>query len=122
MSLKLLFSDFICVLWQELFQDDIMWLRDTGVLNKMKNDVLNLHSIPAEPLPRVWKDKPLNLTQLGITMILFVCGVASSLVVFFYEVRQTNKHKTATSQSKSLESGEDGQRRALMPKFAWLVV
>ena len=99
-----------------------MWIRDTGVLKKMKNDGLNIHNIPAEPLPRFWKDKPLNLTQLGITMILFVCGVASSLVVFFYEVRQTNKHKTATSQSKSLERGENGQHRTSMPKFAWLVV
>ena len=99
-----------------------MWLRDTGVLNKIKNDVLYLQRIPAEPLPRVWKDKPLNLTQLGITMIIFVCGMVSSLVVFCYEIRQRNKHKTATSQSKSLERGEDGEHRAPMPKFAWLVV
>ena len=122
MSFKLLFTDFICVLWQELFQDDIMWLRDTGVLNKMKNDVLNLNRIPAEPLPRVWKDKPLNFTQLGITMILFVCGVVYSLVIFFYEFGQIPKHKTRQFKSKSLERGENGQHRASMPKLAWLVV
>ena len=80
-----------------------MWLRDTGVLNKMKNDVLNIQTIPAEPLPRVRKDKPLNLDQLGITMILSVCGAVSSLVVFFYEVRQTNKDNTGSLQSKSLD-------------------
>ena len=94
-----------------------MWLRDTGVLNKMKNDVLNLNTISTEPLPRVWKDKPLNLTQLGITMILFVCGVVYSLVIFFYEFGQIPKHKTRQFKSKSLERGEP---RAPMPKVAWL--
>ena len=65
-----------------------MWLRDTGVLVKMKYDVLK-PAIP-RPLPKFWKDEPLNLYQLGIMMIVFVVGIFSSILVFFVELRCTN--------------------------------
>ena len=64
-----------------------MWLRETGVLTKMKYDVLK-QAIP-NPLPKVWKDQPLNLYQLEIIMIVFGVGISSSLLAFFYELRKT---------------------------------
>ena len=66
-----------------------MWMRDTGVLNKMKYDALNPPA--AVPLPKVWKDEALNLSQLGIIMIIFVVGVFSSIFAFLLELRKTIK-------------------------------
>ena len=65
-----------------------MWLRDTGVLIKMKYDVLK-QAIPI-PFPRVWKDQPLNLYQLEIIMIVFGVGIFSSILAFLYELRKTD--------------------------------
>ena len=71
-----------------------MWLRDTGVLNKMKYDLLNLQAMTTTTLPKVWKDKPLNLLQLGIILIVLVIGIVLSILVFLFEVKQVNRNKT----------------------------
>ena len=71
-------------------------MRDTGVLNKMKYDALN--PPVAVPLPKVWKDEPLNLSQLGIIMMVFVGGVLSSIIAFVLELRKTILHKFNRSQ------------------------
>ena len=73
---------------QDLFQNDIMWLRDTGVLDKMKNDMMET-DMP-DPIPKVWKDKPLNLFQLGIIMIICLFGVIASIVVFMWELYRSS--------------------------------
>ena len=79
-----------------MLENDTMWLRDTGVLNKIKDDGL-IRPIPI-PLPKVWKDEPLNLYQLGIIMIVFVFGMVSSICVFLFEVvRKSNKTKKIAS-------------------------
>ena len=86
-----------------------MWLRDTGVLVKMKYDALK-QAIPI-PLPKVWKDKPLNLYQLGIIMIVFCVGTFSSILVFFFELRKTTPNKSGSNQSKSSKgNGNVGSR------------
>ena len=74
----------ICMTLQGLFQNDVMWLRDTGILDKMKYDMLKTEM--SDPLPKVWKDKPLNLYQLGIIMIITLLGVTSSIMVFIWEL------------------------------------
>ena len=65
------------------FQNAIMWLKDTGILNKLKYDVMN-PPIPI-PDPVVRDKKPLILRQLGITMIIIAAGLFIALMVFFGE-------------------------------------
>ena len=82
-----------------------MWLQDTGVLDKIKYDGLN-HAIPI-PQPKVWKDEPLNLYNLGIIMILFVFGIASSTLVFLFELGK-NKIKSGSNKPKSSKGRTGG--------------
>ena len=91
-----------------------MWLRDTGVLNKIRYDGL-IQPIPI-PLPKVWKDEPLNLYQLGVIMIVFVFGMVSSICVFLFEVRKGKKTKKIASnepheQHRGTKLIEEGQER-----------
>ena len=79
-----------------------MWLRDCGILEKIKYDWQKQEVII--PLPKVWKDEPLNFYMLGIIMIVQLFGTIVSIFVFFFE----HKNKTRSSQSKSEEQEEEG--------------
>ena len=86
-----------------------MWLRDTGVLEKMKYDVQRKAILI--PLPKVWKDQPLGLHQLGIIMIVFGVGAISSTLVFFIELRKKIR-QSASSGTQSIErSMEDAVKK-----------
>ena len=85
---------------QGLFQNDIIWLRDTGVLEKMKYDMLKTEM--PDPLPKVWKDKPLNLFQLGIIMIICLFGVTASIVVFMWEFSRSSGKKMEIQSPRTL--------------------
>ena len=61
-----------------------MWLRDTGILNKLKYDVMN-PPMPIPP-PKVRHNQPLILGQLGITMISIAVGLFISTLVFLGEL------------------------------------
>ena len=67
----------------------IMWLRDTGVLEKIKYDVMNA-PIPI-PDPKVMYNQPLIIRQLGIIMIVLVVGLFISTLVFFVELIKKQK-------------------------------
>ena len=60
-----------------------MWLRDTGILDKIKNDVMN----PPFPIPdpKVRYKKPLILRQLGIIMITLIVGLFIATIAFLVE-------------------------------------
>ena len=61
-----------------------MWLRDTGILDKVKYDIMNP---PIQiPDPTVRHNQPLILRQLGIIMIILVVGLAIGAIVFFVEL------------------------------------
>ena len=60
-----------------------MWLKDTGILNKLKDDVIN-RPMPI-PLPKLRHNQPLILRQLGITVIILAIGLFISLLVFLGE-------------------------------------
>ena len=66
-----------------------MWLRDTGILDKLKNDVMNL-PIPV-PNPTVRHNQPLILRQLGIIMIILGVGLSIGTVVFLVELPKKPK-------------------------------
>ena len=61
-----------------------MWLRDTGILERIKYDVFR----PGiqTPDPRVRHNQPLILRQLGIIMIVLVVGLFIATIVFFLEL------------------------------------
>ena len=73
-----------------------MWLRDTGVLNKLRNDVLN-PAIPI-PYPKVRHNEPLNNWQLGIIMIIYLVGMLISIMAFVGEILNA-KEKQPKSES-----------------------
>ena len=79
---------------QALFQNVTMWLRDTGVLNKLRYDVLK----PVFPIPdpKVRHDQPLNNWQLGIIMIISLVGSVISILTFMVELLNAKKTKSLT--------------------------
>ena len=70
-----------------------MWLKDTGILDKIKLDVMN-SPIPI-PDPTVRHKQPLILRQLGIIMIVLVVGLAIGTLVFFIELCKRPKSRKA---------------------------
>ena len=68
-----------------------MWLKDTGLLTKLKNDAINLPK--AIPLPRVRHNQPLILRQLAITIIILAIGLIIAILAFLTEL-WSNRRKT----------------------------
>ena len=66
-----------------------MWLRDTGILERVKYDVMK--PVSPSPDPIVRHHQPLILRQLGIIMIILVVGLFIATLVFLVELRR--KHK-----------------------------
>ena len=73
------------------FQNTILWLKDTGILKKLKDDAMN----PPMPIqrPKVRHNQPLILRQLGITMIILVVGLLIAVLAFVGEL-WSNRRKT----------------------------
>ena len=84
-----------------------MWLRDTGILDKLKYNVMN-PPIP-KPDPTVRHKQPLILRQLAIIMIIVVVGLAIGTIVFFVEIcirsnsRQSPKSTDGTELKERVE-------------------
>ena len=81
-----------------------MWLRDTGVLDKVKYDVLNPPI--AIPDPTVRHKQPLILRQLGIVMIILVVGLAIGTLVFLIELSKRPKPRNAPKSAEKIEQSE----------------
>ena len=73
-----------------------MWLRDTGILEKIKYDVMNA-PIPI-PDPQVMYNQPLILRQLGIIMIVLVVGLFISTLVFFVELFKKQERRNSEAR------------------------
>ena len=88
---------YICFVWppQPSFQKAILWLKDTGILSKLKDDVMNPPT--PIPLPKVRHNQPLILRQLGITMIILALGLFIATLVFLREIT-ASKIRGGTSQ------------------------
>ena len=61
-------------------------LQSTGILNKLRDDVMQAR--PEVPLPRYRVNQPLNLTQLVGSMVIIVVGLLLSIIVFLCEIVQ----------------------------------
>ena len=60
-----------------------MWLRDTGVLNRLMYDIVP--SLNVVPAPALSGKMPITIEQMVIIMILYIIGIALSLVTFLFE-------------------------------------
>ena len=82
---------------QALFQNATMWLRDTGVLNKLRSDVLK----PVFPIPdpKLRHNQPLNNWQLGIVMIISLVGSLVSILTFMLELLKAKRTKSLTEMA-----------------------
>ena len=80
---------------QSILQNATMWLLDTGVLNKLNNDIFP----PLIPVPNLkFKHKePLVMEQLGITMILLLIGIFISILAFCCELLHHKKKRHGCS-------------------------
>ena len=78
-----------------------MWLRDTGVLERIKNGVKR----PPERIidPKVRRNQPLILRQLGIIMIVQVIGLLIGTVIFLIEVVKKAKEKSVSKADDGME-------------------
>ena len=78
-----------------------MWLRDTGILEKVKKYVMNPpRHIPA---PRVRFNQPLILRQFGIIMIIMIVGLFISITVFLVELLKTSNSVDAPRAGVGIE-------------------
>ena len=66
-----------------------MWLKDTGILERVKYDVLK-PGIEI-PDPKVRRHQPLILRQLAIIMIVLVIGLFLSTIGFLVELSRRQK-------------------------------
>ena len=69
-----------------------MWLRDTGALERIKIGVMRPPQVILDP--KVRRDQPLDLIQLGIIMIVQVVGLLIGTVIFLIEVVKKAKEKS----------------------------
>ena len=76
-----------------------MWLRDTGVLTKLRYDALNPPFFI--PDPKVRHNQPLNNRQLGIIMIIYLVGLLISILAFIGELLKVSEVKP--NPEKALE-------------------
>ena len=61
-----------------------MWLKDTGILERVKYEAWNP---PTKiPDPTVRHNQPLILRQLGIIMIVLIVGLFTGSIVFLVEL------------------------------------
>ena len=81
-----------------------MWLRDTGILERIKYDVFR----PGiqTPDPRVRRNKPLILKQLGIVLIVLVVGLFIATIVFLLELTKKPMLNNVSKEGEGIELTE----------------
>ena len=88
-----------------------MWLKDTGILKKLKDDAMN----PPIPIlrPKVRHNQPLILRQLGITMVILVAGLIIAIFAFVGELWSNRRKTEAVDHFEMSErrTGEGGLRK-----------
>ena len=70
--------------FQRLFHDTVYMLQSTGLMNKIRDDVMQARQ--EVKLPRYRVNQPLNLTQLAGSMGIIVIGLLVSIIVFLCEL------------------------------------
>ena len=68
---------------QVLFQNTMVQLRDSGILNKLYEDALNAPGVM--PYPKVRINQPLNISQLGTAFMVVAGGLVLGILAFLME-------------------------------------
>ena len=89
------------IILKDKLKETITWLKDTGILEKVKYDVMN----PPIPVPKamVRQNQPLILRQLGIIMIILVVGLFIATIVFLLELLKKPELKNASKEEGGFE-------------------
>ena len=66
-----------------------MWLQDTGLLKKLRDD--ELKAPEPIPLPNVKRNQSLSISQLATAFILLASGIVASIPVFIVEFLNEEK-------------------------------
>ena len=75
-----------------------MWLRDTGVLAKMKEDELDA-PIPI-PDPKIKVEEAINVEQVGIAIAIYSVGMTLSLFFFMGELCTKKRAKKGDNKQR----------------------
>ena len=79
-----------------ILKQSIMWLKDTGVLDRVKDDAWNPPILIPDPILR--NNQPLILKQMGLMFIILVAGHLIGTIIFlvelFMEPKLNNTSKT----------------------------
>ena len=76
-------------LFQDILKPSMLWLQDTGILIKLRDDELRAPN--PIPLPKVKLNKSLGMSQLAMVFLLAAAGIVSSITVFIVEVLKGQK-------------------------------
>ena len=68
---------------QKIFHNTTLWLRDSGILNKLYRDALNAPIIVPDPKVRV--NQPLNINQLATAFMVMAGGLILGTLFFLME-------------------------------------
>ena len=61
----------------------MVWLRDSGILNKLYEDALNAPAVM--PYPKVRINQPLNISQLGTAFMVVAGGLVLGILALLVE-------------------------------------
>lgn len=87
--------------FQQIIENSTGWLRDTGILNRMKDGISPPH-IPTQ-YQKARNKLPLSIKQLGIVLIVLLSGIILSIIVFFLELMKGKGKKGNLPSEKSIE-------------------
>ena len=90
-----------------------MWLRDTGVLEKMKEDELSAPIPIPDPKIRA-ADERISLEQLGISIVIYSSLMVLSLLCFIGEL--STKGRVARAEKKLLQPRKSIQKHQYQDK------
>ena len=88
---------------QDVFTPIIMWLQDTGILSKLRDDELN-PPIPI-PLPKVKISQPLSISQLAAAFLLAAAGIFISIMIFCGELFMGKRSELKGRRSRKVVRG-----------------
>ena len=90
-----------------------MWLKDTGILDKIQYDVFK----PGiqNPQPRVRHNKPLILQQLGIIMIILLVGLFIATLAFLVELLKKQKLDIVKKVQDPIENTDTHTQASSLP-------
>ena len=94
---------------QDIFKPAIMWLQDTGILIKLRDDELKAPN----PIPRqkVKFNQPLSISQLATAFLLMTTGMLISISVFFVELLNRPNGKAKGAKPHKVAWGISTTRR-----------